>query len=136
MTALYAEEKDRLLKRAIFLGTRNVRRLKIFQTIFNHAIALGHSLRNIRENLEIIYQDPPEPHLPSAHTLRLWEQGLALPEEIQGGVLVPLLQWYAKQAQELKEESLMVTLSSAMLTYLEMRILLDALVETKLVPEP
>jgi hypothetical protein len=136
MTALYAEEKDRLLKRAIFLGTKNVRRLKIFQAIFNHAVYLGHSLRNVRENLEITYQDTPEPYLPSPHTLRLWEQGLALPEEIQEGDFVPLLQWYAKQAQAIKEEGLIVTISSAMLTYLEMRVLLDALVETKLVPEP
>jgi len=78
---------------------------------FDLAQVLGSTLHTARECMEDLLSAFPGDAGVPAMTIWLWEQGLAMPEEIANGQVIALVRWYVDRLRHQRHEGTVARLS-------------------------
>ena len=101
----------RLDARARLLNQATEEEFQELHTTFDLAQVLGTTLHTARECMEDTFSTfPAEAGIP-ATTVWLWEQGLAMPEEIASGQVTALVRWYVDRLRHQRREGTIARLS-------------------------
>jgi hypothetical protein len=101
----------RLNARAHLLNGATEEEFQDLRLTFDLAQVLGSTLHTARECMEdLLSAFPGEAGVP-AMTIWLWEQGLAMPEEIENGQVTALVRWYVDRLRHQRHEGTVARLS-------------------------
>jgi hypothetical protein len=96
----------RLMLRAKLLGQDSSEQ-SYWRDLFDHARVLGQLLHTARQQLDTWQHTAPIDET----TLRMWEWGLALPDEIASGDVTRMTRWYIDRLREQRAVSPTTTLA-------------------------
>ncbi|MBA3822325.1 MAG: hypothetical protein H0X24_00310 [Ktedonobacterales bacterium] len=103
--------RARLDARARLLNGATEDEFRELHLTFDLAQMLGTTLHTARECMEgVLSAFPPDAGV-SATTVWLWEQGLAMPEEIASGQVTALVRWYVDQLRHHRQEGTVARLT-------------------------
>jgi len=101
----------RLDARARLLNQATEEEFRELHTTFDLAHVLGTTLHTARECMEdTLSKFPPDAGVPPT-TVWLWEQGLAMPDEIANGQVTALVRWYVDRLRHQRHEGTVARLS-------------------------
>ena len=87
---------ERLIIRAQMLTQTTPTERLYWQQVFSQAQELGIMLHTARQRLDERHPQPPVDEA----TLRLWEWGLVLPEEVAAGCINNIVRWYIDRLRQ------------------------------------